>query len=60
MSLQRFWLTEDSEFLAKNAVWGILLHEQQVVACCQTHFNYKPSNKQENKNKNKGRKKMAM
>ena len=26
----------------KKCVWGILLHEQQVIACCQTHSDYGP------------------
>ena len=28
--------------LRKNAFWGILQHEQQVTACCQTHSDYGP------------------
>ena len=28
-----------------NAVLDILLHEQQVPACCQTHSDYRPSKK---------------
>ena len=40
-SLRRFFgWPEDLEFVEKNAFCGILLHEQQVIACCQTHYDY--------------------
>ena len=26
----------------KNTFWGILWHEQQDIACCQTHSDYGP------------------
>ena len=29
---------EDHDFV----FWGILQHEQQVIACCQTHSDYEP------------------
>ena len=32
----------DSEFVDKNAFWVILQHEQQVIACCQTHSDNGP------------------
>jgi len=28
--------------LWKKCIWGILQHEQQVTACCQTHSDYGP------------------
>ena len=34
--LCRFWAEQ------KVASWGILLHEQQAIACCQTHSDYGP------------------
>ena len=37
-----FWLTRRSRVRGKNAFWGILQHEQQVIACCQTHSDYGP------------------
>ena len=36
VSLRRFLADQ------KNAFWGILLHEQQVIACCQIHSDYGP------------------
>ena len=38
-----FWLTRRLQFCRKNVFWGILYHEQQVIACCQTHSDYRPS-----------------
>ena len=35
-----FWLTRRSRVRRKNAFWGIVLHEQQVIAYCQTHYDY--------------------
>ena len=40
-----FRLTRKSRVRGKNAVLGILQHEQQIIACCQTHSNYGPSKK---------------
>ena len=37
-----FWLTRRSWVHRKNAFWGILQHEQQVTAYCQTHYDYGP------------------
>ena len=37
-----FWLTRRSRVRRKNAFWGILQHEQQVIAYCQTHYDYGP------------------
>ena len=37
-----FWLTRRSRVRGKNAFWGILQHEHQVIACCQTHSDYGP------------------
>ena len=37
-----FLLTRRSQFRGKNAFWGILYHEQQFVACCQMHADYRP------------------
>ena len=34
--------SEDREFVEKNAFWGILKHEQQVIAYFQTHYDYVP------------------
>ena len=34
---------EDHKFVEKNMFWDILQHEQQVIACCQTRFDYGPS-----------------
>ena len=42
VSLRRFWAAEDSEFVEKNAFWGIPKHEQQVIAYFQTHYDYVP------------------
>ena len=43
MSLRRFWA--DREFVEEektDAFWGILKHEQQVIAYFQTHYDYGP------------------
>ena len=37
-----FWLTGRSRVHRKNAFWGILKHEQQVIAYFQTHYDYGP------------------
>ena len=38
-----FWgWSEDREFVEKNAFWGILKHEQLVIAYFQTHYDYVP------------------
>ena len=37
-----FWLTRRLRFRGKNVFWGILQHKQQVIVCCQTHFDYGP------------------
>ena len=37
-----FWLTRRSRVRRKNAFWGILKHEQQVIAYFQTHYDYGP------------------
>ena len=37
-----FWLTRRSRVHRKNAFWGILKHEQQVIAYLQTHYDYGP------------------
>ena len=37
-----FWLTRRLRICGKNAFGGILQHEQQVTACCQTHSDYGP------------------
>ena len=37
-----FGWPEDREFVEKNAFWGILKHEQQVIAYCQTQYDYGP------------------
>ena len=37
-----FWLTRRSRVRRKNAFWGILKHEQQVIAYFQTHYDYRP------------------
>ena len=37
-----FWLTRRSRVRGKNVFGGILQHEQQVIACCQTHSDYGP------------------
>ena len=38
-----FW-PEGREFVEREtkAFWGILWHEQQVIACCQTYSDYGP------------------
>ena len=36
-----FWLTRRSRVRRKNAFWGILKHEQQVIAHFQTHYDYR-------------------
>ena len=37
---------EDREFVGGggggDAFWGILQHQQQAIACCQTHSDYGP------------------
>ena len=35
-------LIRKSRVRRKNAFGGILQHEQQVIACCQTHSDYGP------------------
>ena len=37
-----FRLTRRSRVRRKNAFWGILKHEQQVIAYFQTHYDYGP------------------
>ena len=37
-----FWLTRRSRVRRENAFWGILKHEQQVIAYFQTHYDYGP------------------
>ena len=37
-----FGWPEDREFMEKNVFWGILQHEQQAIACCQTRSDYGP------------------
>ena len=40
-----FWLTRRSRVRGKKHVLGhpnLLGHEQQVIACCQTHSDYGP------------------
>ena len=37
-----FWLTRRSRIRGKNMFWGILQYKQQVIACCQTHSDYRP------------------
>ena len=37
-----FWLTSRSRVRRKNAFWGILQHEQQVIAYFKTHCDYGP------------------
>ena len=38
-----FWgWSEDHKFVEINAFWGILKHEQQVIAYFQTHYDYVP------------------
>ena len=39
-----FWLTRRSQVHRTNAFWGILKHEQQVIAYCQTQYDYGPPN----------------
>ena len=41
VSLHRF-LADQCEFVEKNEFWGILKHEQQVIAYFQTHYDYGP------------------
>ena len=36
------WLTRRSWVHGKNMFWGILQHEQQVIACCQIYSDYRP------------------
>ena len=36
-------LTRRSRVCGKNAIFGSIYHEQQVLACCQTHSDYRPS-----------------
>ena len=31
------------QICGKMHFWGILLQEQKVIACCQTHSDYRPS-----------------
>ena len=46
VSLHRFFGSpEDHEFVEKNVFWGILKHEQQVIAYCQTQYDYRPPKK---------------
>ena len=44
VSLRRqvFGLIRRSRVRRKNAFWGILKHEQQVIAYFQTHYDYVP------------------
>ena len=53
MSLHLFLAnqTEDRDFVRqkkekkekeKKVLWGILQHKQQVIAYCQTHYDYRP------------------
>ena len=44
VSLQRFLADQKtaSSWEKKNAFWDVLQHEQQVIACCQTHSDYGP------------------
>ena len=39
VSLHRF----SADLKTASSFWGILLHEQQVIAFCQTHSDYGPS-----------------
>ena len=41
VSLHRFSAGRRSRVRGINAVWGILWHEQQIIACCQPHSNFK-------------------
>ena len=36
------FITRRSRVRGINAFWGILLHEQHVIACCQTRSDYGP------------------
>ena len=38
-----FWLTRRSRVRGKNMFFAIVQHEQQLIACFQTHFDYGPS-----------------
>ena len=41
VSLRRFWADQKiASSQKKNAFWGILKHEQQVIAYFQTHYDY--------------------
>ena len=43
VSLRRFGADQKiASLLKKNAFWGILKHEQQVIAYFQTHYHYVP------------------
>ena len=42
VSLRRFWLTRRSRIRRIFLFWGILKHEQQVIAYFQTHYDYGP------------------
>ena len=44
VSLRRFLADQNrlSPVRRKNAFWGILKHEQQVIAYLQTHYDYGP------------------
>ena len=42
VSLRRFGADQKLRVRRKNAFWGILKHEQQVVAYFQTHYDYVP------------------
>ena len=43
VSLRRFGANQKiASSWGGKAVWGILLHEQQVIACFQTHSDYGP------------------
>ena len=33
---------EDREFVEKKEFWGILKHDQQIIAYFQTHYDYVP------------------
>ena len=39
-----FWLSRRSQVCRKNVFWGILKHEQQVIAYFQIHYDYGPQN----------------
>ena len=42
VSLRPFGADRRSRVRRKNAFWGILKHEQQVIAYFQTHYDYVP------------------